>query len=509
MDFYISPDSYWLHSTERPPTYPPLKNDVTADIVVIGAGITGLTAADLLTRQGKKVVVLEAGRIGSGTSGGTSAHLDVHPEESPRTHIKDFGEDAARTFTQGRFRAIDHIERRIAELGGGCDFKRIDGYQYTEHADHADQLRDQIEDYARLGLSVAAAGSDIGLPFHVAFGLQFPGMARFHPMAYLRKLAAAVAAAGGMIHEGTRAAIPEGGDTCVVGTDRGGTVRAKSVIVATHSAYVGISSFDMRVYPFQSYVIAARVTKPIGDALYWDDASPYHYLRIADSGDPNLLIIGGADHKTGESVDERDGWMKLEDYTRQRWSDFTVERRWSAELFEPDDGVPYAGEVPTMKNVYVATGFSGVGLTFGTACGEMIADLILGRENPLAAIFSPSRFKPMAEATEFIKENLDVAKEFVKGKLIDPVKVASLDEVPKGTGRLVSYRGQNLAVYRDDAGLTHALSPVCTHAGCNVHWNPAEKTWDCPCHGGRYACTGERIYGPPPHDLEKKPLQEL
>lgn len=509
MPFSINPNSYWLHSTEQPPTCPPISSDVTADVAIIGAGITGLTAADILTRQGKKVVVLEAGRIGSGTTGGTSAHLDAHPEDNPSTHIKDFGEDAARTFTQGRLRAIDHIERRIAELGGGCDFKRVDGYFYTEHADHIDQLRDQIEDFARLGLNVAAAGSNIDLPFKIAYGLQFPGMARFHPMSYLRKLAEAVTSAGGIIHEQTRAAIPEGGDTCVIGTDRGPTVKAKSVIVATHSAYLGISTLDMRVYPFQSYIIAARVNQPIGDALYWDDAEPYNYLRIADSGDPNLLIIGGADHKTGEAIDERDGWMKLEDYTRQRWGNFSVERRWSSELFESDDGVPYAGAAPTMKNVYVATGFSGVGLTFGTACGEMLADVILGRENPLTPIFSPSRFKPLAEAKEFIKENLDVAKQFVKGKLIDPVKVASLDEVPIGEGKLVRYKGHNLAVYRDDTGLAHALSPVCTHAGCNVHWNPAEKTWDCPCHGGRYACTGERIYGPPPEDLTKKPLQEL
>src|SRR5690606_23797415 len=218
------------------------------------------------------------------------------------------------------------------------------------------------------------------------------------------------------------------------------------------------------------YLIAARVARPARDALYWDDADPYHYTRIAATEDPTLLLIGGADHKTGESVDERNGWMKLKDYTKQRYGDIQVERRWSAELFEPDDGVPYAGAVPTMKNVYVATGFAGVGLTFGTACGELLADLILGRENPLAEIFSPSRIKPLAEAAEFIKENVDVAKELIKGKLIDPVKIESFEEIPQGEGKLVSYRGHSLAVYRDDMGLVHALSPSCTHAGCNVHW---------------------------------------
>ena len=509
MEFHISPDSYWLHSTQRPAVHPPLSSDVTTDVVVIGAGITGLTVADALTRQGRKVVVLEAGRIGSGTTGGTSAHLDAHPEVSPQTHLKNLGEEAARTFIHARLHAIDHIERRITELQGNCDFQRIDGFQYTEHSDHADQLRDAIPDWKRLGLMAIETPGDIGLPFPVAYAVRFPGMARFHPVAYLRTLADAVTKQGGTIHEQTRAAIPESGTPCLVGSDRGGTVRANQVVVATHSAYLGISNFDMRVAAYQSYVIAARVSKPVRDALYWDDNEPYHYTRIADPGDPGLVLIGGADHKTGEAIDERDACGRLDDYTRQRYGDFTLERSWSAELFHPDDGVPYAGEVPSMKNVFIATGLSGVGLTLGTACGLMIADRILGRENPLTAIVSPGRVKPIAEAANFVRENLDVAKQYAKGKFIDPEAVKSLDEVARDEGRLVRYKGQTLAVYRDANGLTHALSPTCTHAGCNVKWNPAEHTWDCPCHGGRYAATGERIYGPPPDDLERKPLQEL
>ncbi|MGC1274437.1 MAG: FAD-dependent oxidoreductase [Planctomycetaceae bacterium] len=509
MEFYISPDSFWLHSTQRPAVHPPLSADVTTGIAVIGAGITGLTVADALTRHGRKVVVLEAGRIGSGTTGGTSAHLDAHPEVSPRTHLRNFGEEAARTFIHARLHAIDHIERRIAELEGDCEFQRVDGYQYTEHADRADRLRDEIPNWKKLGLTAIEAQGEIGLPFPIAGAVRFPGMARFHPVAYLRTLADAVTKQGGTIHEQTRAAIPESGTPCVVGTDRGGTVRATQVVVATHSAYLGISSLDMRVAAWQSYLIAARVTPPVGDALYWDDDDPYHYTRIAEPGDPGLVLIGGADHKTGQAIDERDGCAHLEDYTKKRYGDFTVERRWSAELFASDDGVPFAGEVPSMKNVFVATGFSGVGLTFGTACANLITDLILERENSLAKIFSPSRFKPMAEAANFVKENLDVAKQYVKGKLVDPIVVKSLDEISKGEGRLVSYKGHTLAVYRDAHGLTHALSPACTHAGCNVHWNDAEHTWDCPCHGGRYAATGERIYGPPPADLERKALQQL
>ncbi|MBA3312271.1 MAG: FAD-dependent oxidoreductase [Planctomycetota bacterium] len=507
MVFSISPGSYWLKSDGRPPRYAALDGDLTADVAIIGAGITGLTAADHLVRQGRKVVVIEAGRVGSGTTGGTSAHLDAHPERNPRTHIRDFGEDAARAFTRARLQAIDFIEQRIGELGGDCDFKRIDAFLYTEDPDHADRLREQVSDFEKIGLPSEIAGQDVGLPFEPAFAVRFPRMARFHPIAYLRLLAEAVAKSGGIIHEETFAQPPEGGDRPTIETNRG-TVRANAVLVTTHSPYLGISNYDMRVAPYQSYLIAARTGKPIGDALYWDDADPYHYIRIAGSSDPGLLLIGGGDHKTGQAVDERDAWMKLEDYARQRFGDIPVEQRWSAELFEPDDGVPFAGAVPSMKNVYLATGFSGVGLTFGTACGGLLADLVSGRDNELASIFSPARVKPLAEASEFVKENLNVAKEYVKGTF-EGEKIDSLDEVPAGEGRLVRFKGHTLAVYRDGAGLTHAMSPACTHAGCNVHWNPAETTWDCPCHGGRYSATGERIYGPPPQDLKKKPLQEL
>jgi len=507
MHFPISPESYWYSTASKPTRYPALSGDLTADVAIIGAGITGLTAADHLVRLGMNVAVIEAGYVGSGTTGGTSAHLDAHPEADPKTLIRDFGEDAVRTITRARYEAIDFIEQRSRELRCDCDFRRIDAYYYTERDDHVDRLRERVPEFERIGLATQSAGTDIGLPFRPKFAVKLPGMARFHPLAYLQRLAEAVTEGGGTIFETTFAQPPEGGDQPSVKTSRG-TVRANSVLVTTHSAYLGISNFDLRVAPYQSYLIAARCGQPIADALYWDDEDPYHYVRIAGTSDPHLLLIGGADHKTGQSVDERDGWMKLEDYARRRFGGIDVEYRWSAELFEPDDGVPFAGAVPSMKNIYLATGFSGVGLTFGTACGRLLADLAAGQDNELAAVFSPARIKPLAEAADFVKENLNVAKEYVKGTF-EGRRIDSLEEIPAGEGQLVRFKGHTLAVYRDSAGLTHAMSPICTHAGCNVHWNPAESTWDCPCHGGRYAATGERIYGPPSADLEKKPLQEL
>jgi Rieske Fe-S protein len=254
--------------------------------------------------------------------------------------------------------------------------------------------------------------------------------------------------------------------------------------------------------------MTVRVEQELPDALFWDDAEPYHYTRRATTDDPGLIIVGGSDHKTGQGDDERDAFHHLERYVRQRFAVQKIEQRWSAEFFEPADGLPYVGRVPSMKHVYLGTGYSGTGLTFGTVAGRLLADLVLDRANPMSDIFSPSRIKPLAAGGSLIKENLNAAKHFVLDRFTGD-SIESLEEVPPGKGRLVKYEGKQWAIYRDDEGAIHVLSPVCTHMGCHVQWNEAEKTWDCPCHGGRFSCLGERLYGPPPKDLEEQALAEL
>ena len=499
---YLSPHSYWLETADHPAIAPPLTADIETEILVLGAGLTGLTVADMLLQHGRRVVVLEAGRIGAGTSSGTSGHLDAHPEIGAKSLIDACGLDAARRVIGGRVHATDIIEQRCQTFGADCDFRRVDGYYYTEQPKHASRLREELSRCSDLGLDVSEA-TDVGLPFPTAYAMRVAGMARFQVVAYLRHLAAAVRQAGGVIYEQTTAQPPTGGTPCTVET-AGGTVRARAVVVATHSPYLGLSQFDARVAAYQSYVIAVRPEQPVPDALYWDDDSPYHYTRIASSDDPNLLIVGGADHKTGQphgsGSDERDAFGTLEDYAMTHFGKLSVERRWSAEYFHSSDGLPFIGAVPLMQNVYMATGFGGEGLTYGPLAARVLADLLIGRENPLADIFSPARINALAAAKDLVTENLNVAKEMVTGFFAGQ-KVESLEGIPFGGGQVVTFKGQKVAVYRDPGGVLHALSPVCTHAGCTVEWNDAEKTWDCPCHGGRYTATGERAYGPPASDL--------
>lgn len=496
---WITTSTYWHDRISGLQTrYPPLQGSVDVDIAVIGGGITGLTTALHLKNAGKKVLLLEAGCIGAGTSGATSGHLDALPDQGVRKLIADFGEDSARAITQARMDAIGQIERWVQLYDIQCDFRRVPGYRYSELVQDRSDLQEECKAARKLGLEAVEDRLDV-LPFRSAGGYRVEQQARFNSLAYLQALAEAFHGDGCAIHEHTRAMPPSGGSPSRIETEQG-TVNARDVVLCTHSAYLGLSQFDMRIAPYQSYVLAVRVHEEMTDALYWDNADPYHYIRIASGDDPRLLIVGGQDHKTGQGPPEDDAYQQLEKYARNRFNVQEVEFRWSSELFEPADGLPYIGRAPLQNHLYLATGFSGTGLTYGTMAAGILCARILDRETSIDNIVAPARLKLQAAGSRLLRENLNVARRLVGDRLNIPV-VHTLNHITAGQGQLVHYEGHARAVYRDPEGELHILAPQCTHAGCFVQWNPAEKTWDCPCHGGRYTATGERIYGPPHKDL--------
>ena len=492
--------SYWHDTANHKVHYLPLEESIQADMAIIGGGITGLTAALHLKNAGQRVVVLEGNEIGAGTTGFTTAQLDMTTDVELKTLVGRFGEQVTRQVVSASRDAIDEIEARCNQFGD-CDFARIPSYDYTEIGDRPQWMTEQYETGCRLGLPVTLTDV-VPLPFHCTHAVRTGQQGRFHAMRYLQHLAAQVHGEGSYVFEHSRAEPPEEGKPVKT---RHGQVQAKNVIVATHSAFLNISQWDLRVAPYQSYVLGVRVEDDIPDALFWDDAEPYHYIRWASSDDPHLLLIGGADHKTGQGNQEDNCFQQLEDYARERFNIQAVEYRWSAEWFEPVDGLPYAGRVPNWEHVFVATGFSGTGMTLGPVAGKLIADLILERPNPLADALAPGRIDIAASAGSFLSENLNAAYRFVADRF-KGATIESLDEIGLGQGRLVTYQGKQLALYRDDRGNLHALSPSCTHAGCIVQWNEAESTWDCPCHGGRYTAEGKIVYGPPPSDLKREEI---
>jgi glycine/D-amino acid oxidase-like deaminating enzyme/nitrite reductase/ring-hydroxylating ferredoxin subunit len=491
--------SYWQETAEgESPRYPALDHELRVDVAVLGGGITGLTAALHLQEAGQRVAVLEEAHIGSGTTGFTSGHLDATTDTPLARLIFDFGLQRAMTVAAANRDAIDQIEARC-ERYGDCEFRRIPSYQFTESTTGLTNLNQQCEAARKLEYHCRIT-RQMPLPFPYVGAVEVADQGRFHSLRYLRHLAEEFVAAGGEIFENTTAMPPDDGFPCEVLTE-GGRVLADTVFVATHSPFLRISQFEFRVFPYQSYVIAARLRNQIGDALYWDDADPYHYIRLASPSDPSLVLIGGADHKTGQLLDERDQFAEIEQYAADRFDVQAVEHRWSAQYFIPADGLPHIGRVPGREHLFMATGYSGTGLTWGTVAGSLVARMILGQRHPLEEILNPGRITPLASARMVLSENLDAMRHFALDR-VSGTSNATEEQIAPGTGQVISLDGRQTAVYRSAAGELHRLSPVCTHAGCIVHWNDAEHTWDCPCHGGRYTAIGARFAGPPTQDLE-------
>lgn len=479
-----------------------LREDDVVDVVIVGAGITGITAALLLQRAGKRVVVLEGREVAHGVTGYTTAHLTEAIDTRFTTLIRDFGVEGARLAADASRVAMERIARFIDEKSIECEFRRLSGYLYTEREEDVEALHREHHAALEVGLAVEMTRA-VPLPFRTAAAVRFPNQAEFHVTKYLRPLCEELESGGGLVFEGARVREITDGDPCSVTTESGRVVKAKHVIVAANVPLNRVF-LQTKIAHYRSYVIAARVREPSLEGLFWDTDSPYHYLRSAEG----VLIVGGEDHKTGTEEDTMARYEKLLAYTRERFVVEDVKYRWSAQVIEPADGLPFIGRNSLDTRVFVATAFSGNGMTFGTAAAILLSDLVLGVRNPWQDLFEPTRIKPVAAAKDFVTNNAEVGVHFITDRLKAP-DAKSLLEVAPGEGKIVRVKGQRLAVYRDQT--THALtalSPVCPHLGCHVKFNAAEKSWDCPCHGSRFTTKGEVINGPSMAGLKQVVVQD-
>ena len=473
--------------------YPPLDRDVEVDVAVIGAGIAGVTTAFLLRRAGLEVALLDMSRVGAGVTGHTSAKVTSQHRLAYAAIESSFGSDGARDYATANEDALDRMDRWVRELGIDCDWERCPAYVYAETDDELAQLRDEHESAARAGLPSSLV-EELDLPYPVAGALRFDDQAQFHPQRYVAGLAAAFASEGGRVYEHTRATGVEGSGRRRVVTG-GGSIGADHVLLATHIPFLDSGLFFARTHPERSYVVAARVDQAsLPHGMYINVSSPTRSLRTHPVGGERVLLVGGEGHKVGQDEDTPARYAALEEFARRHWKVRSVDWRWSSQDNMPVDGVPFVGRLrPDTDGLYVATGFRKWGLTNGTAAAVMLTDRILGRENPWAATFDSSRLKPLASATEFVKENLNVARRFVQ----DHLRSDDVSSLAPGEGGVVG----RTAVSRTDDGELVAVSAVCTHLRCAVRWNQAERSWDCPCHGSRFDQRGRVLQGPATEDL--------
>jgi glycine/D-amino acid oxidase-like deaminating enzyme/nitrite reductase/ring-hydroxylating ferredoxin subunit len=493
----IDTTPYWLTSATFP-RCPALDADADADVVVVGAGVTGLTTAYLLARGGKRVIVLERGRCAAMDTGHTTAHLTMVTDVRLAELVKTFGRNHAQAAWDAGLAAIGTIDEIVREHAIDAGFEWVDGYLHAPPGDDAVNVAD-FEDDAALA---AELGFDVELvpsvPLVERPGLWVANQARIHPRQYLAGLAKAFVASGGRIHEESEVS-EFCDDTLGVKVNRH-RVTCADIVMATHNPLVGVGSvaaatlFQTKLALYTSYVIAGRVARgTVPDALWWDTADPYHYLRVAPQGEHDLVIFGGEDHKTGQQEDTDACYRRLEGRLRAIVPDVSLTHRWSGQVIETPDGLPYIGQ--TADHQYAATGFAGNGMTFGTAAGVMISDAILGRANPWTDLFDPGRKALRRGLWDYIKENVDYPYYMIRDRFAG-AEGKSLREVRRGQAKVIERKGAKVAAYRDDDGTVTLRSAICTHMGCTVAWNAAERTWDCPCHGSRFTPAGEVISGP-------------
>lgn len=498
--------SLWVATTPET-SYPYLgqdgSTDVDVDVAVIGAGITGITTALLLKQAGATVALLDADRVAAGVTGYTTAKVTSLHGLVYADLVESFGEDGARTYGEANQAALARVVRFADERGIDCHLERRPAYTYTEDPGRVGAIEAEVEAAQRLGLP-ATLTTDTDLPFDVAGAVRFDDQALFHPREYCLGLAAAIPGDGSFVFETTRALDVDAGAPCTVRTDRG-EVRAGHVVVATLLPFLDRGGFFAKCHPTRSYAMAVRVAGEVPRGMYLSADTPTRSVRPHDDdGDEAVLVVSGEGHKTGQDPDTTRRYAALEAWARDRFSVTSVEHRWSAQDFVPADSVPYVGRLTRgSERIYVATGFNKWGMTNGTAAAMMISDAILARDNPWASLFDANRLEVAASAREFVKENLDVAKRFV-GDRVSSLGGPSVDDLAPGEGAVVRVGGEAVAAYRDEHGVVHAMSAVCTHMGCLVAFNTAEKSWDCPCHGSRFDYRGCVLSGPAVKDLEPK-----
>lgn len=487
------PESMWMEDTEKT-DFPRLEEHISADVAIVGGGISGLTIAYMLDRRGYSVAVLEADRLVRGITGHTTAKITSLHHLKYDYLSKNFGDEMARIYGESNQQAIKTIADIIERENIDCGFTYAPMYVYTQQEKKAPKIKREIRAAKKLGLP-ASLETTVPMPFDIEAAVKFEDQAYFHPRKYLLGLADSLSDSI-EIFEKTPVQELEGSN--VVTED--GRVKAEHLVLASHFPFDDNGFYFARQFPHYSYAVAVEVENAPEVMTSGLEKKPFHTYRPND----NLAVIAGKGHKTGQGGETRQRYEKLVE-SGEVLDAKSVKYLWSTQDYSTIDRIPYIGRRnPFSENVYVATGYDGWGMTSGTVAGQLLTDLIDGEENEWRKLYNPNRIPPSKAAGEFFKENLNAAKvmlnDWIRTREDDPLSLE------KGEAQVLKVNGDKVAAYRDKKGELHTVSAVCNHMGCIVRWNDAERTWDCPCHGSRFNYDGKVIHGPAKKDLDEKEL---
>ena len=492
--------SYWVAST--PPTaHPALSDDIDVDVAVVGGGIVGLTSALLLARAGKEVALLEMDRIGCGVTGYTTGKVSAGQSSIYQQLEDKHGLETARLYGRAQLEGLEMVARLVTDNGIDCDFERRTNYVYAESPEGAEEIEKEVVASNRAGV-VAEAVTTMDLPYPVAAALRQPDQAQFHARKYLLGLARIALGEGVSIFEGTRATGLKEGSPCRLQTDLQRSVAAEHVVVASHYPFIDRALLFPRVHPKRSYAIAGEIPGPLPEGMYISTDEPTRSIRTIPDGKRVLLMVGGEGHDVGGEEDTERCYENLEKWASERFGMDGATYRWSTQDGVSTDLLPYIGPYLPGRHVYVATAFRKWGLTNGTIGAGVITDSILGLANDYSGLYSPSRLDIGASAKKFAIENAKVATHLIGDRVRHP-QSGSFDDLAPGETAVKDKSITPTAAFCDDAGVLHKVSAVCTHLGCTVTWNRAERSWDCPCHGSRFDPDGRVLQGPAVKDLRK------
>ena len=497
-----APQSYWLQSTDIQ-QFKELHQDIHVHTVIVGAGITGITLAYLLVRQGVKVALIDAGKIAAGTTGHTTAKITAQHDLIYDKLIQNIGEEKARLYYDANTEAMKFIAQTINEHKIECDFSHQDAYVFTNSDDQLAKLNAEISAYEKLGIPGTFI-KDIPLNIETKAAIMMPNQAQFHPLKYLKQLVRYIINNGGIVLENTTAIDMDDSTEKKIITSNGHHIFAEKFVCTSHFPFYDLKGFFFaKLNPDRAYVVAATSKDPYPGGMYISAEQPKRSIRSTplENGE-HLLLISGGSHKTGQMTDTEVYYEGLADYATTHFNVDRIAYRWSAQDLYTLDQIPYIGRMEQGdENTFIATGYGKWGMTNGTAGALLLKDLVMEEENKFEELYTPSRMNAAGTVKNFIKLNVDVAKHLIKGKLEHTDK--TVDDVKAGEGAVVTVNGKRAGCYKEENGTAHVVDTTCTHLGCELSWNNGDRTWDCPCHGSRFSYDGEVFEGPAETPLKK------
>ena len=503
-------NSLWLNEKAKE-KFPKLEKDLETQVCIIGAGIFGISTAYYLTQKGYNVIILERDKIANRVTGHTTAKITSQHGLIYHYLLNQYGKEFARKYYLANQKSIQEIEKIITQNQIACDFERQNSCVYTTNKSESDKINEELHALKELDIE-ASKIEEAPLPFEIVSGVKFKNQAQFNPIKYIDGLVKKITDFKGKIFENTTCYDIKRDDDSYICYTENNTVKAKYVVLASHYPFINFPGvYFAKMYQSSSYVIGIDTKSELFDGMYINIQSPIYSFRTAKEGDKKILLLGGGDHKTGENICYKDSYGLLEEKAKQWYPNCEIKYRWSTRDCITLDKIPYIGEFSnTLPNMYVGTGFNKWGMTSSNVAARIVTDKIIGKENEYSEVFEATRLNPIVNKDEVKNMVSQTVKSLVVERIEKPKKVLSdeisLDDINQETGQIVELNGEKVGVYKDIEGKIFAVKPVCTHLGCILNWNGADKTWDCPCHGSRFDYTGKNIYNPALKDLEKVEL---